>query len=53
MGDRWGKLRMSQDKDRVAQSEARWRMRSLNQRLGLPVTRRCDRPVHHIIGDYI
>ncbi len=39
------KLRMSQDKVRAAHGEAQWRMKSLNQRQGLPVTGHRDRPM--------
>lgn len=47
------KLRMTQDKVRAAQSCAQWRMKSLNQRQGLPVTGHHDRPMRHNVGDYI
>lgn len=44
---------MSQDKVRAAQSLAQWRMKSLNQRQGLPVTGHHDLPMRHIVEDYI
>lgn len=54
---RWGdcgrKLRMSQDKVRAAQSLAQWRMKSLNQWQGLPVTGHHDLPMRHNVEDYI
>lgn len=44
---------MSQDKVQAAHSYAQWRMKSLNQRQGLPVTGHHDRPMSLSVEDYI
>lgn len=44
---------MSQDKVRAAHSKAQWRMKSLNQRQGLPVTGHHDRPMRLNVEDNI